>query len=180
MTCVMVELRDGVDEQDYLDSIEQVEARKVVVSGLADDIQKEENALVFLLIGAASVILLLGIIAVSVQINTMIAHQFQEIGYLKALGMTKKDIQRIFYFEAAIVVVSAGILGSVLGPALCKWFRIADPIAQGTAIGTAAHVIGTSKANEMGAVQGAVGSFSLVSAGLLTAFLLPVMYSWLL
>ena len=115
MTCVMVELRDGVDEQDYLDSIEQVEARKVVVSGLADDIQKEENALVFLLIGAASVILLLGIIAVSVQINTMIAHQFQEIGYLKALGMTKKDIQRIFYFEAAIVVVSAGILGSVLG-----------------------------------------------------------------
>ena len=77
-------------------------------------------------------------------------------------------------------VIATGILGSVLGPALCKWFRIADPIAQGTAIGTAAHVIGTSKANEMGAVQGAVGSFSLVSAGLLTAFLLPVMYSWLL
>ncbi len=74
-------------------------------------------------------------------------------------------------------IIATGILGSVLGPSLCRWFKITDPVAQGTAIGTAAHVIGTSKANEMGEVQGAVGSLSLVIAGLMTAFLLPVMCS---
>ena len=34
-------------------------------------------------------------------------------------------------------------------------FRSHDPVAQGTAIGTSSHVIGTANANEMGKVQGA-------------------------
>ena len=74
------------------------------------------------------------------------------------------------------VIIVTGILGNVFGQAVCRLFRIQDPIAQGTAIGTAAHVIGTTKANELGAVQGAVSSLSLVIAGVLTAFLIPLMY----
>lgn len=74
------------------------------------------------------------------------------------------------------VIIVTGILGNVLGQAACRLFRIHDPIAQGTAIGTASHVIGTTKANELGAVQGAVGSLSLVAAGILTAFLVPMLY----
>ena len=76
---------------------------------------------------------------------------------------------------AAIIVT--GILGSVFGPALCRLFGITDPVAQGTAIGTASHVIGTSRANGMGPVQGAVGSLSLVAAGLMTALLMPLVCS---
>ena len=37
-------------------------------------------------------------------------------------------------------------------------------------------MIGTTKANELGAVQGAVSSLSLVAAGILTAFLVPMLY----
>ena len=72
------------------------------------------------------------------------------------------------------VIIVTGILGNVFGQAVCRLFRIQDPIAQGTAIGTASHVIGTTKANELGPVQGAVSSLSLVTAGVLTAFLVPV------
>ena len=43
-------------------------------------------------------------------------------------------------------------------------------------MGTAAHVIGTTRANEMGSVQGAVSSLSLVIAGILTAFLIPLFF----
>lgn len=71
------------------------------------------------------------------------------------------------------VIIATGILGNVLAQTACRLFRIQDPIAQGAAIGTASHVIGTTKANEMGAVQGAVSSLSLVIAGILTAFLVP-------
>ncbi len=78
---------------------------------------------------------------------------------------------------AAAVIVVTGILGNVLGTALCRLFHISDPIAQGAAIGTTSHVIGTAKANEMGRIQGAVSSLSLVTAGVQTAFLVPLINS---
>lgn len=67
-----------------------------------------------------------------------------------------------------------GIGGNMFGVAFCKWFGITDPIAQGTAFGTGAHVIGTAKANELSPITGAVSSLSLVIAGLLTALLFPL------
>lgn len=72
-------------------------------------------------------------------------------------------------------IIATGILGNIFGQTACRVFHIHDPIAQGAAIGTASHVIGTTKANEIGDVQGAVSSLSLVIAGVLTAFLIPVM-----
>ena len=71
-------------------------------------------------------------------------------------------------------VILTGILGSVAGPALCKLFSIRNPIAQGVAFGTASHVIGTTKATELNELSGAVGSLSLVFAGILTAVLFPI------
>lgn len=73
---------------------------------------------------------------------------------------------------AAIIVT--GILGNMLGPVLCRVFRITDETAQGVAFGTAAHVIGTAKANELSPLTGAVSSLSLVVAGLMTAVLFPM------
>lgn len=72
---------------------------------------------------------------------------------------------------AAIIVT--GILGSLMGTILCKLLRLKNPIAQGVAFGTASHVIGTTKATELGQLQGAVSSLSLTVAGILTAILFP-------
>lgn len=73
-----------------------------------------------------------------------------------------------------VVIIVTGILGSLMGTAACRVLRLTDPVAQGVALGTASHVIGTSKANEMGALQGAVSSLSLTAAGILTAILFPI------
>lgn len=78
---------------------------------------------------------------------------------------------------AAIIVT--GILGNMLGSSLCKMLRITDPVAQGVAFGTSAHVIGTSRAGELSPLAGAAGSLSLVVAGLLTALLFPTLHSFL-
>lgn len=67
------------------------------------------------------------------------------------------------------VVVVTGILGSVFGPALCKLFRLKNEVSRGVAFGTASHVVGTTKANELSELTGAVSSLSLVIAGILTA-----------
>ena len=63
----------------------------------------------------------------------------------------------------------------MFGKQFFKWFGITDEIAQGVAFGTGAHVIGTSKANEVSSLCGAVSSLSLVVAGLMTALILPVL-----
>ena len=71
-------------------------------------------------------------------------------------------------------IICTGVLGNITGSAACRLFKIDDPVAQGVSMGTASHVIGTARANEMGAVQGAVSSLSLVIAGVLTAFIMPL------
>ena len=62
----------------------------------------------------------------------------------------------------------------MIGTVLCKLFRVTDPISQGVAFGTSAHVIGTAKANELSQLTGAASSLSLVVAGLLTAVFMPL------
>ena len=79
----------------------------------------------------------------------------------------------------SLVIAFTGILGSVAGPMLCKLLKLKDPIAQGVAFGTSAHVIGTAKASELGSIQGAVSSLSLAVAGILTAILFPLVVSLL-
>lgn len=70
-------------------------------------------------------------------------------------------------------IVITGILGNLTGSALCKLLRITSPIAQGVGFGTASHVIGTSRANEVDPLAGAVSSLSLAVAGILTAVVFP-------
>lgn len=72
-------------------------------------------------------------------------------------------------------IIMTGVLGNICAEGACHLFRITSPIAQGVAIGTASHAVGTSKALEMGEIQGAMSSLSLVVAGLLTVvFAAPV------
>lgn len=71
-------------------------------------------------------------------------------------------------------IILTGITASVLGPTLCRVFRLTDEVARGAAFGTAGHVIGTARATEMSKLTGAVSSLSLVVAGLLTAIVLPI------
>ena len=72
------------------------------------------------------------------------------------------------------IVILTGIAGSLLAETVCKVFHITDPIAKGVGIGTAAHAVGTSKALQMGDVEGAMSGLSIAVAGVLTAVLCPV------
>jgi putative effector of murein hydrolase len=56
---------------------------------------------------------------------------------------------------------------------VCKFFKIKNPVAQGVATGTASHALGTSRAMEMGEVQGAMSSLSIGVAGIFTALVTP-------
>ena len=72
------------------------------------------------------------------------------------------------------IVILTGIAGNLLAESVCKWFHITDPIAKGIGIGTSSHAIGTSKALEMGEVEGAMSGLDIAVAGVLTAVLCPL------
>ena len=92
-----------------------------------------------------------------------------------AIGVAlSQEIGGIGAVTTAAIIIT-GILGNVIGPALCKIFRLEDEISRGVAFGTAAHVIGTAKAAELGRMTGAVSSLSLTLAGLITCIIMSIL-----
>lgn len=80
---------------------------------------------------------------------------------------------------AGAVIILTGIVGSLMGETVCKVCHITDPLAKGLALGTSAHAIGTSKALQMGEVEGAMSGLAIAVAGIMTAILAPVAANFL-
>ena len=91
-----------------------------------------------------------------------------------AIGVSLSELLGGMGGVTTAMIIVTGIGGNMMGTMLCKLFNITDEVAQGVAFGTSAHVIGTSKANELSQLAGAAGSLSLVVAGVLTAVFMPV------
>jgi len=85
-----------------------------------------------------------------------------------AIGMgISEELGGIVSITVSSIVIT-GIFGSLIAERIYKILKIKNPIAKGIATGTAAHAMGTSKAMEMGEVEGAMSSLAIVVSGLLT------------
>ena len=85
-----------------------------------------------------------------------------------AIGMgLSEELGGIVTITVAVIVVT-GVIGNMFAEQICKIFHIVDPVAKGIAIGSSSHAMGTSKAMEMGEIEGAMSSLSIPVSGLLT------------
>lgn len=73
---------------------------------------------------------------------------------------------------AAVIVT--GVLGAIFAPLMTRVFRVRNRVARGVAIGTCAHAVGTTKAIEMGELEGAMSGVAIAVAGLLTTAIVIV------
>lgn len=71
-------------------------------------------------------------------------------------------------------IMLTGLFGAVTASPLLKLFGVTDPVSQGLAIGTSSHAAGTSKAVQLGEIQGAASSLAIVVTGLLTVIAAPL------
>lgn len=85
-----------------------------------------------------------------------------------AIGMDVSNELGGYVSVTVAIIVVTGIFGNMFAELLCKLFRIEEPIARGIAIGTSSHAVGTAKAMELGEIEGAMSSLSIVIAGILT------------
>ena len=82
----------------------------------------------------------------------------------------------------AITVVSiilTGILGAIISPIVFKIGKINNPVAKGISLGTSAHALGTTKALEMGEVEGAMSGLSIGISGIITVILIPIIINFM-
>jgi predicted murein hydrolase (TIGR00659 family) len=93
-----------------------------------------------------------------------------------ALGITEElgGIQAI----TIIGVMVAGMMGPIVGPTVLRLVGVKEPVAVGLGLGSAAHAIGTSKALEIGEVQGAMSSLAIVVTGILTVVVVPIVMNF--
>jgi putative effector of murein hydrolase len=77
---------------------------------------------------------------------------------------------------AAVFVILTGIVGALAAPLTYRLLAVTMPDAQGLALGAVCHAVGTSKALQMGEVQGALATVGLGLNGILTAIILPVIF----
>lgn len=73
-----------------------------------------------------------------------------------------------------VAIILTGILGAIISPIIFKIGKIKHPVAKGIALGTSAHALGTSKALEMGEVEGAMSGLSIGISGIITVILIPI------
>ena len=85
-----------------------------------------------------------------------------------AIGMGVTEELGGYVSLAVVVIVITGVIGNVIAEGVLKLFRIEEPIAKGIAIGSSSHAVGTAKAMEIGQIEGAMSSLSIVVCGLLT------------
>lgn len=85
-----------------------------------------------------------------------------------AIGMSlSEEFGGISTLTTATIVLT-GIFGNVISEKAFKILKIKSPIAKGLALGSSAHAIGTSKAIELGEIEGAISGLSIAVSGLLT------------
>lgn len=74
-----------------------------------------------------------------------------------------------------LAVMIAGLVGAILGPFIFKLFR-ANAVSAGLGMGTASHALGTTKALELGEVEGAMSGLAIGLAGLFTVIWMAILF----
>lgn len=73
-------------------------------------------------------------------------------------------------------VFFTGLFGAIMCPYFIKWFRIKNRVAAGLAIGASCHALGTSKAIELGEVEGSMSGVAIGLCGLATVVMAAFLF----
>ena len=111
------ESKDFIEQfiSDYNDSVEEADKLKYtdVVGILMSGITTIINAISYVLIAFVSISLVVSSIMIGIITYISVLERTKEIGILRAMGASKRDIRRVFNAETLIIGLCAGIIGIV-------------------------------------------------------------------
>ena len=102
---------------------EEEKAKKITYTDLVGTLMSSVTIIIdvisYVLIAFVSISLVVSSIMIGIITNISVLERTKEIGILRAIGASKKDISRVFNAETFIVGLAAGILGIVITLLLC-------------------------------------------------------------
>ena len=101
---LIAEYNEGVDEDDEITYTDYV---ALLMSSITDII----SGISYLLIAFVSISLVVSSIMIGIITNISVLERTKEIGILRAVGASKRDVSRVFNAETLIVGLAAGLLG---------------------------------------------------------------------
>ena len=117
------ESKDFIEQfiSDYNDSVEEADKLKYtdVVGILMSGITTIINAISYVLIAFVSISLVVSSIMIGIITYISVLERTKEIGILRAMGASKRDIRRVFNAETLIIGLCAGIIGIVFTVLVC-------------------------------------------------------------
>ena len=121
-------------------------------------------------VGIASILLVGKLFGADQTLIASLAPKSVTTPIAKALSESNGGIPAL----TAVVVVVAGVMGSIIAPPIMNWLGIKSPIAKGIALGASSHGVGTATAIQMGAIEGALSGLAIGIMGTITSLLLPL------
>ena len=118
------------EDKDYIASVitsyndsQEIEENKIsytdYVAMLMSSITVIVNAISYVLIAFVSISLVVSSIMIGIITNISVLERTKEIGILRAIGASKKDVSRVFNAETLIVGFCAGLMGIIITVILC-------------------------------------------------------------
>lgn len=98
---------EGVDEDRQ---IRYTDYMGIMLSSVTDIV----NAISYVLIGFVSVSLIVSSIMIGIITYISVLERIKEIGVLRALGASKRDVSRVFNAETLIIGFAAGVMGIIV------------------------------------------------------------------
>lgn len=112
---ILNQVRNIVNQEEY-----STISWKTINQNLLKAVQFEK----FVLIAILSLLLVIASFAVSVILNMIVREKIKDIGILKSIGYTNKNIRRIFTIEGLIIGVLGMIMASGLSPLVLIGLKI--------------------------------------------------------
>ncbi|MFP4038339.1 MAG: ABC transporter permease [Candidatus Nanohaloarchaea archaeon] len=124
---IVVEVQPGFTQEEVQENIEQdlrrdrglQEGDEDFSTNTPQDIQDSLTSILGvvqgIVVGLASIALLVGGIGIMNTMYMAINERTQEIGVMKAIGASKKEIRTLFLLEAGLIGLIGGIIGVIIG-----------------------------------------------------------------
>lgn len=116
VTCYLIKLADGVDPADFVATVKEngLDAQIVDVSSTRQGLKEQMSYLSGIILVFTLIIVLLSCLALYAQYYNLICKRQREIGYLRSIGLRRKDIFLLAGGEIALMSGIGGLLGSVI------------------------------------------------------------------
>lgn len=126
------------------------------------------------LVGSITAILSVVILGKLLNLDELLLKSFVPKSITTPFGIEASNLIGGVPSITVFAIIVTGVTGYIVAPVLFKFMGDVHPVAKGVGIGVSSHAVGTSKAIEMGEIEGAMSALSIVIAGIITILIIQI------